>query len=232
MLHANNVPGKYRAEAITTASLVINKLPQPRLDFVTPFEKLWTKKPAVSYLRVFGCVCYVFVLDHLRSKIDRKAVRCIFVKYDNQRKGWKCCDPTTGRCYTSRNVVFDEASSWWTSEKEIAPITEEFEKKMEQKMSEHIVQIFPSSDGDIRNDDEPNVTKNPCKSGMSTTTRRANVRYANAAIIEEIEPETFEEASQKSKWITSMKDEINSLQENQTWELVSKPHDVKPIFCK
>ena len=26
-------------------------------------------------------------------------------------RGWKFCDPTTGRCYTSRNVVFDEMSS-------------------------------------------------------------------------------------------------------------------------
>ena len=31
--------------------------------------------------------------------------------YDNQRKGWKCCDPTTGKCHTSRNMIFDEASS-------------------------------------------------------------------------------------------------------------------------
>jgi hypothetical protein len=59
----------------------------------------------------------VFVPDHLCSKIDKKAVRCIFVGYNSQRKGWKCCDPLTGKCYTSRNVVFDEASSWWSSEK-------------------------------------------------------------------------------------------------------------------
>jgi len=78
-------------------------------------------KPAISYFRVFGCVCYVFIPDHLRGKIDKKAVRCIFVGYDSQRKGWKCCDPLTGKCYTSRNVVFDEASSWWSSKKETLP---------------------------------------------------------------------------------------------------------------
>jgi len=41
--------------------------------------------------------------------------------YDSQRKGWKCCDPLIGKCYISRNVVFDEASSWWSSEKETLP---------------------------------------------------------------------------------------------------------------
>ena len=86
MLHAKNVPGRFWAEAMRTTAHVINRLPQPRLEFVSPFEKLWDMKPTVSYFRVFGCVCYVFVPSHLRSKFDKKAVRCIFVGYDIQRK--------------------------------------------------------------------------------------------------------------------------------------------------
>ena len=78
-------------------------------------------KPTVSYFRVFGYVCYVFVSDHLRSKFDKKAVKYIFVGYDNQRTGWNCCDPTSGKYYTSRDVAFDEASSWWSSEKKVLP---------------------------------------------------------------------------------------------------------------
>ena len=111
MLHAKNVPGRFWVEAMKTVAHVINKLPQPRLGFISPFETLWNMKPTVSSFRVFGCVCYVCVPSHLRSKFDKKAIRCIFIGYDNQRKGWKCCDPTTGKCYTSRDVVFDEASS-------------------------------------------------------------------------------------------------------------------------
>jgi len=257
MLHAKNVLGRFWAEGMRTAAHVINKLPQPRLEFVSPFEKLWNKKPTVSYLRVFGCVCYVFVPDHLRSKIDKKAVRCIFVGYDNQRKGWKCCDPVNGRCYTSRDVVFDEASSWWTSEKEVLPDSKEFEDMLQQKMGEHSVQIHLSSAGDLcDSDSERRVILNPWQSGVyrqpdeegvpseteestplrrSTRTRRPNPKYANAAIVEEatgIEPETFEEASQSSEWMTAMKDEITALEQNQTWELVPKPKDVKPISCR
>ncbi|KAM0980694.1 hypothetical protein TB1_013281 [Malus domestica] len=67
----------------------------------------------------------------------------------------------------------------------------------------------------------------------STRTQRPNPKYANAAIIEEAtEPETFEEASQSSEWMTAMKEEIDALQQNQTWDLVPKPRDVKPISCK
>ncbi|KAG6527483.1 hypothetical protein ZIOFF_009586 [Zingiber officinale] len=219
MMHEKNVPGRFWAEAMRTAAFIINKLPQPRLEFISPFEKLWNKKPTVSYFRVFGCVCYVFVPDHLRSKFDKKAIRCIFVGYDSQRKGWKCCDPTSERCYTSRNVVFDEASSWWTTEKEVFPESKDLEDKVQQKMREHIVQLQSGSDelgGPNDNDAEQRVAQSPWQTGIyqhpneeerpneveeltpqsqlrrSTRTRRPNPKYANTAIVEEaVEPETF-----------------------------------------
>ena len=99
-----------------------------------------------SYFRVFGCVCYVFVPDHLRSKFDKKAVKCIFVGYDNQRKGWKCCDPTSGKCYTSRDVVFDEASTWWSPEKKVLPNQNNIEEILQQKMGEQITHTQPNVD--------------------------------------------------------------------------------------
>lgn len=114
MLHTKNVPSQFWAECMKTTIYIINRLPQPKLGFVSPFEKLWKINPTVKHFRVFGCVCYLFVPDQLRSKFDKKALRCIFLGYDSERKGWRCCDPTTNRCYTSRNVVFDEASSWWS----------------------------------------------------------------------------------------------------------------------
>lgn len=89
-------------------------------------------------------MCYVFVPSHLRSKFDKKAMRSIFVGYDNQRKGWKSCDPTTGRCYISRNVVFDEASSWWSPQKEELPDSKEMEDKLQQR--DKIAELRPSPD--------------------------------------------------------------------------------------
>ncbi|KAH7841772.1 hypothetical protein Vadar_034192 [Vaccinium darrowii] len=70
--------------------------------------------------------------NHLRSKFDKKVIRCIFVGYSGERKWWKCCDPTTGRCYTSRNVVFDEASSWWSPQKVELPNYEDLENHLHE----------------------------------------------------------------------------------------------------
>ena len=254
MLHSKNVPGRFWAEGMKTAAHVINRLPQAKLGFISPFEKLWSCRPIVSHFRVFGCVCYVFVPSHLRSKFDKKAIRCIFIGYDNQRKGWRCCDPTTGKCYTSRNVVFDEASSWWSLQKEELPDSKEIEDNLQMKMGEQIVELPSTPETDEEQSEEGNeeTTQSPWQTGVhqreeddanngqpelrrSTRPRKPNPKYANAAVAEEEkfkEPESYEEAYQNTKWLEAMKEEITALDKNQTWELVPKPKEAKPISCK
>ncbi|KAE8730369.1 tir-nbs resistance protein [Hibiscus syriacus] len=93
------------------------------------------------------------------------------------------------------------------------------------KMGEYAVQLQISSDEseDPNSDDvKQRVTQNPWKTGVNQQPNEEEVR----------EPETFEEASQSSEWMTAMKEEIDALQQNQTWDLVPKIKDVKPISCK
>ncbi|XP_057997456.1 uncharacterized mitochondrial protein AtMg00820-like [Hevea brasiliensis] len=90
----------------------------------------------------------------------------------------------------------------------------------------------PSEEGEIDKVEVPTEQSQPRR---STRIRKPNLKYANTAITEEEvakEPETFEEASQNSMWIEAMEEEIIALERNQTWELVPKPRDVKPISCK
>ena len=98
---------------MTTVAHVINRMPQAKLGFQSPYQVLYKKKPTITHFRVFGCVCYVFVPEQMRTKMEKKAIRCIFVGYDQQRKGWRCIDPTTNKAYVSRHVVFDEGTSFF-----------------------------------------------------------------------------------------------------------------------
>ncbi|WVZ98659.1 LOW QUALITY PROTEIN: hypothetical protein U9M48_044067 [Paspalum notatum var. saurae] len=218
--------------------------------------------PIISHLKVFGCICYVFVPDHLRSKFEEKAIRCIFVGYDDARKGWRCCDPTTGKCHTSRNVVFDEASSWWSSERVEIPESHHLEEDTEEILKEKVVQTLTEityQDGSPSKAKSPMKTKSPWKTGVhqpvveevwpqqielekptqelrrSTRKLIPNHKYANAALVHEsirIEPSSYEEVAQGPEWCKAMEEEIKALNENQTWDLVPRPKDVKPISCK
>jgi len=212
-------------------------------------------KPSISYFRVFGCVCYVFVPGHLRSKMDRKVVRCIFIGYDSQRKGWRCCDPTTEKCHISQNLVFDEASSWWSLNKEILPDSDVFKDVVQSSQIQLSLDETKNVDNggnveggvaespwqtgvyqqQLSNEDEPDGPEARTPLRRLTRIRKPNPKYVNVAIVEEAdakEPETFEEAFQHPKWIKAMEEEMVALDRNQTWELMPKLKDVKPISYK
>ena len=50
--------------------------------------------------------------------------------------------------------------------------------------------------------------------------------------IDDCEPSSFDEATCVKEWDDAMNDEMNALIKNQTWDLVPKPKEVKPITCK
>lgn len=95
------------------AAYVINRLPLNPNNVKSPYEMIFGEKPTVKHLRVFGSICYVHVPKSRRSKLDAKAKKCIFVGYDVRKKGWKCLDPKTHSFVVSRDVVFDEISSYY-----------------------------------------------------------------------------------------------------------------------
>lgn len=62
-------------------------------------------------------------------------MRCIFTGYDEQKKGWRS-HPTTNKAYVSPHVVFDEASSWWSTENVVLPDSESLDTSMRAQLPE------------------------------------------------------------------------------------------------
>ncbi|KAL8132396.1 hypothetical protein AgCh_008045 [Apium graveolens] len=215
MLHAKNVPGRFWAEAMKTAAFVINVLPQQRLKFLSPYEKLLEKKKDVSYFRVFGCVCYVFVPDHLRI-------------FDEASSWWS----------SGHDVQLDYNSCKEVSGSLSVPLSfRESENVTHTEIGADVGTQSSGQDGTSHHEDEEadNGRDAPPPLRRSTRIRKSNTKYVNAAIIEDEvpkEPKTFEEAIETSEWNNAMQDEIVALEQNQTLELVPKPKDVKPISSK
>ena len=70
ILHHSKLPLKFWAEAVSTVVLVRNRSPTSALKGKTPYEYWFGNKPDVSHLRVFGSVCFVYIPDKLRRKLD------------------------------------------------------------------------------------------------------------------------------------------------------------------
>ena len=98
------------------AAHVINRVPLSPINMKSPYELMFEEKPSVKHFKVFGSICYVHVPDEKRTKLDAKAQKCIFIGYDERKKGWKCMDPETLKICISRDVIFDEVSSYYKAE--------------------------------------------------------------------------------------------------------------------
>ncbi|RVW83945.1 Retrovirus-related Pol polyprotein from transposon TNT 1-94 [Vitis vinifera] len=122
-LIAAKTPISYWGEAITSAAYLINRVPSSSINFQTPLQALTNVvvAPTVPNLppRVFGCVAFVHLHKHQRTKLTSHALQCVFVGYALHKKGYRCYHPPTRQMYITMDVVFHEDSMYFSSESEL-----------------------------------------------------------------------------------------------------------------
>ena len=116
MMNEKNLSKSYWAKAANTTIYLMNKCTTSGVHDITPHEKFFGKKQDLSYVRVFGAIAYVHIPDDTRQKLDPKSEKCILVGYSLEQKGYKCYNPSTRKVRISRDVVFDESTSWYAQE--------------------------------------------------------------------------------------------------------------------
>lgn len=73
MLHEKELPKNLWAEASSTAVFLLNRLPTRAIEGKTPFEAWFGYKPDLQNLKIFGCLCFSYVPQVKRDKLDKKA---------------------------------------------------------------------------------------------------------------------------------------------------------------
>lgn len=107
MLVAKNMDKSFWAEAVNTATFVINRTGTSTIPNKTPYE-LWTGKSFdIKWLQVFGSKAYVHIAKVKRQKWDDKSKSGIFVGYCETTKGYRIYKPNERTVEISCNVVFD-----------------------------------------------------------------------------------------------------------------------------
>ena len=74
--------------------------------------ELWNnRKPKISYLRVFGCKCFILNTKDNLGKFDFKADEGIFLGYSTSSKAYRIFNKRTLVVEESMHVVFYESNS-------------------------------------------------------------------------------------------------------------------------
>jgi hypothetical protein len=105
------MPAVFWGEAVVTAVYILNRSPTKALNGRTPYEAWHGRKPAVSHLRVFGCLAFGKELGHI-SKLDDRSTPGVFIGYAEGSKAYRILDPGTQRVRMTHDVVFDEGRGW------------------------------------------------------------------------------------------------------------------------
>ena len=118
MLKTAQMPRNMWCYAIQAAFYIKNRCKHSAHN-KTPFEVMFNKKPDVSHLRIFGCLCYAYVPKEKRKKLDSKAKAGVFVGYCLNSHAFLVLIPDEfGRMYlaTTRNVTFNENQYYFDRE--------------------------------------------------------------------------------------------------------------------
>lgn len=243
----------YWAEAANMAVFLINRSVCSILVDKTP-EEVWTgNKVDLTNLKLFGSPVMVHIPKQTRKKWDKKSHKLIFVGLDDNRKGFRCIDSVTKKLFISRDVIFVEKVTDEVDEKSkekfvSVRVENEDEATENPNLDQSVVVIEDSSSSDIENssyesfDDvlrDPDYEPN--ESELNQTSMFTRQRYLNHFVSSlnvehsDDEPLTVNEAvlsRDAHKWKAAMKDEMNSLDENNTFDLVDLPIGRKPVKTK
>ena len=80
MLHKTKLHLSYWSYTFNTAVYLLNRIPSSALNFVSPLQKLYLRKPSRHALKVFGCACFPFLKPYSYHKFDPKSNLCIFLR--------------------------------------------------------------------------------------------------------------------------------------------------------
>ena len=214
MLSHANLPHKFWGEALSTVAYLRNRSPTKAVNEMTPHEAWTGEKPKVDHLRIFGCQVFVHIPKDERKTLDSKSKKCVLMGYETTTKGYRLYDPYKRKVIFSRDVIFNEQKCG-------------IEELTQQEPQKYVYLDYSDEPLEI-NSPEPSVPRR-----HSERVRKQTEFYGYQCNITDInEPKSVSEAQANQIWADAMKNEIDSLHDNNVWELVELPVDQKPVGSK
>lgn len=234
MLLSKNVRCELWTEAVSTACYLLNRALLQDGESKTPFEKWFNRKPKIDHLRIFGTYAYLNVPKEKRdSKFGQKGMKLLFVGYDGHSTNYRLWDQSARRIRVSSDVDFDEgAQSTQVDQSEKCLLEIDFGI---QDVPESQPQPILAEPEDVPAPADPEVGENVKK--LRDRSKLAEIdRYGYPiAYLAEVMTISYTQAlagPEAEHWKSAVEEELQALQENNTWTVVYLPSGKKAIKCK
>jgi hypothetical protein len=253
MLKVKCLPGWFWCEAVNATVYVLNRCPTKSVDVMTPFEVWHGRKPVVHHLRMFGCIMYVRNTTPHLKKLEDRGHKMIFIGYESGSKVYHAYGPITKRVHVTHDVVFDDQAQWnwgsggddvftmeYTTMGPATPMTDGVDKVPTEESPLPAGASDTEVDDDVDNENlDADYDDNTPFRFRSMSDILATPRFTPRALVaEELhvvssdEPVSFTEAEHSLSWRKAMMEEMDSIDENDTWSLIDLSPGRKPIRVK
>ncbi|KAJ9538930.1 hypothetical protein OSB04_031663 [Centaurea solstitialis] len=231
MMCHSTLPMSFWGHALETAAHILNRAPTKSVE-KTPYELWKGKKPNISFLRIWGCE--VYVKRPTSEKLKPKSDKCFFVGYPRTTVGYYFYNPEENKVFVARNGKFLEEKFLVSEntrkdvdlqvvdEENTTPIVEpEIQHENVEPRSEMIEEVQTQ---DLR---------------RSSRVRQEPDRYLGFLVSQDSgdlnEPTSYGEAvsgNESEQWQEAMKAEMQSMYDNQVWELTDLPQHCRAVGRK
>ena len=237
MMSLTDLPLSFWGYALETAAFTLNRAPSKSVE-TTPFEIWFDKKPNVSFLKIWGCDAYVKKLQP--NKLEPKSEKCVFVGYPRETAGYFFYNKTEGKVFVAKNGVFLEkeflAKGLSGRTIQLDEVAEPEDEDQSSAAPEAVpgmpmAPTTPVSTSGVATEIEPRIEP---RRSERIRNQISNLE-SEVLLLDNDEPTTYKEAMMgpdSVKWQEAMKSEIESMYENQVWNLIDSPEGVRPIECQ
>src|SRR4030065_968720 len=105
MMSLTDLPLLFWGYALETAPFTLNRAPSKSIE-TAPYELWFSKKPKLSFLKVWGCDAYVKKLQP--DKLEPKSKKCVFIGYPKETVGYIFYHRSEGKIFVAKNGSFLE----------------------------------------------------------------------------------------------------------------------------
>ena len=204
----------------------------------------WKEKTAVEIwkgekpnLRIFGCIVYAHVPIELRKKLDVKAEKCLMMGYSYN--GYRLWSLEKERIIVTKSVIFNENELVERGKPKHDIVMNEEEEEEEKENNEE------EEKEEDNNQEEEIRDKNKNQENIRRASRGTRLpkhfndfemytAYEGLSFLNDI-PTSFKniEGREDSElWRDAVRRELDSIEKNETWELIKEPKDVNVIDSK
>ncbi|GKA55037.1 retrotransposon protein, putative, ty1-copia subclass [Tanacetum coccineum] len=222
--------------ALEIATHILNLVPIKKVS-KTPFETWKGKHPSLGNIKIWGSE--VFIRREAQDKLDARSEKCLFVGYPEESFGYLFYKPKDNVVFVARRGVFLKREMISKEDSESKIDLEEIQESVDVKP---IVSI--DTQQEVVTPVEPDDIFLPIRRTSSRVSKPPQFYYGfhieedkiRDSILSELdEPTNYKEVMESpgaAKLNEAMKREIQSMYDNQVWNLVDTTPGIKMVGCK